>query len=196
MTSSDVIAGCQGGDRDAQRRLYAAHHEKVFRLAVRMVSQQEAADVTQQVFLQVFLKISQFSGRSQLATWLYRITVNECLQHLRRNRRQLVQPLAIEPADTARSHTRRTEDAELLQQALEKLDGELRAIFLLREVEQLPYCVIADVTGIPAGTVGSRLNRARRLLKQYVLELSGGANDELQDSSAADVGTSRQRTCW
>ncbi len=171
LTPRDLVAGCQLGDREAQRELYETHHGKLFRLAVRMVGQQDAADVAQQVFLQVFRKISQFSGRSQLGTWLYQVTVNECLQHLRRNERQQVQHLTDEPVDHAPAHTRRVELAELLEVALQQLDAELRAIFLLREVEELPYREIAEVVGIPEGTVGSRLNRARRLLRQYLLEV-------------------------
>lgn len=68
-----LIAACQNGDACAQRQLFDETRDKVFRLMVRMVGVQEADDVTQLVYLQVFRKIGQFSGRSQLSTWLYRL---------------------------------------------------------------------------------------------------------------------------
>ncbi len=83
----DAVAGSQAGDRHAQRRLYDEFHERIFRLAVRMVGRCDAPDVLQQVFLQVFRNIHRFSGKSSFATWLYRLAVNECLQFRRRERR-------------------------------------------------------------------------------------------------------------
>lgn len=165
-----VVAACQNGDRAAQRQLYDACHQSVFGLAVRMVGLQDAADVTQHVFLQAFRSIGQFNGRSRFETWLYRLAVNESLQHLRRNRRWRHQGLDWEPMDESH-HRDDAERKELLEQALARIDPELRSIFLLREVEGLSYREIAEALAIPEGTVGSRLNRARRELKQHLSDL-------------------------
>jgi RNA polymerase sigma-70 factor (ECF subfamily) len=165
-----VVTACQNGDRAAQRQLYDACHQSIFRLAVRMVSLQDAADVTQQVFLQAFRSIGQFNGRSRFETWLYRLAVNESLQHLRRSRRWRHQSLDCEPMDKSQ-HGENAERKELLEQALARIDPELRSIFLLREVEGLSYRDIAVALEIPEGTVGSRLNRARRELKQHLSDL-------------------------
>lgn len=172
------VAGCQCGDRDAQRQLYELHHQQIFRLAVRMVGRQEADDVTQQVFLQVLRKIDQFSGQSRVATWLYRVAVNECLQHLRRNGRQRVNPLMHDPVDRFAGSTQQSEHAELLDRSLQRLEPDLRAMFLLREVENLSYREIASALDVSEGTVASRLNRARRLLRQYLVELGWENEDE------------------
>jgi RNA polymerase sigma-70 factor (ECF subfamily) len=135
-----------------------------------MVGLQDAADVTQQVFLQVFRSIGQFNGRSRFETWLYRIATNESLQHLRRNRKWRYHTLDWEPMD-ATAHGDTNEQKEMLQQALGRIDPGLRSLFLLREVEQLSYRGIAETLQIPEGTVGSRLNRARRELRQHLSEL-------------------------
>jgi RNA polymerase sigma-70 factor (ECF subfamily) len=167
----EVVEACKNGDPVAQRRLYDASHQNVYRLVVRMVGVQDAADVTQQVFLQAFRKIAQFSGRSQFGTWIYRVAVNESLQHLRKAKRSRMQILEQEPTDCSPDGQQNVEDKELLEQALTQLEPELRSTFLLREIEGLSYGAIAEALEIPEGTVGSRLNRARRELKHALVEL-------------------------
>lgn len=162
-----IVAGCRQGDRAAQRGLYDVCQDRVYRVAVRMVGRQEADDITQQVFLQAFRSIGQFQGQSRIETWLYRLTVNECLQFVRRNRRWRFASLEWEPTDGSNRREER-EQRELLDEALARLDPELRSIFVLKEVEQLSYREIAEAVQIPEGTVGSRLNRARRELQQHL----------------------------
>lgn len=171
QVAAEIVEACQHGDPVAQRRLYEASHQNVYRLVGRMVGFQDAADVTQQVFLQAFRKIGLFAGQSQFGTWIYRVAVNEALQHLRRSKRSHVQELKQEPMDRSANSTDNVDDKELLEQALRQLDPDLRSAFLLREVEGLSYSEIASALEIPAGTVGSRLNRARRDLKQHLIQL-------------------------
>jgi RNA polymerase sigma-70 factor, ECF subfamily len=166
-----VIARCQRGDRDAQRQVYESCHLKVHRLMVRMVGIDEAADLTQCVFLQVFRTIGQFAGHASLETWVYRVAANEALQHLRRTRQREPAPLEWEPIDPSPDDKQRLEQRELLNRSLQRLEPELRCIFLLREVDELSYREIAKTLGIPEGTVGSRLNRARSDLRRHLLEL-------------------------
>lgn len=167
----DVISGCCAGNRDAQRCLYQLCHQQVYRLMVRMVGLQDAEDLTQQVFVQLFRRIGQFAGHSKFETWLYRLAMNESLQHLRRIRRWDFQPLTFEPQSDTKLEQERDEQTEILELALKRLNPELRAIFILREIEELSYRDIAQTIDIPEGTVGSRLNRARRELQQHLLEL-------------------------
>ncbi|MEO8498749.1 MAG: sigma-70 family RNA polymerase sigma factor [Planctomycetota bacterium] len=164
------MTACQNGDRAAHRQLYDSCHQNVFRLAVRMVGLQDAADVMQQVFLQAYRSIGQFNGRSRFETWLYRLAVNESLQHLRRNRRWRHHELDWEPMDETHQGDE-AEQKEVLDQALARIDPELRSTFLLREVEGLSYQELAEALQIPAGTVGSRLNRARRELQRHLSDL-------------------------
>jgi RNA polymerase sigma-70 factor (ECF subfamily) len=143
----------------------------VYRLMVRIVGRDEAPDLTQQVFLQVFRTIGQYSGRGRFDRWLYRLAVNEAFQHLRRNRRKRHHRLAYEPVDESVRGDERTERKDLMEQALARLDPELRSICLLREIDDLSYREIAETLDIPEGTVGSRLNRARRKLKNHLINL-------------------------
>ena len=174
---SAAIAGCRLHDRDMQRRLYELCHEKAYRLCLRMVGRHDAADVCQQTFLKVFQSIDGFAGRSSFMTWLFRIAVNECLQHRRKaNRGRVVNLADIEPPDRAPPAIQRIHDRDLLEMALSRLDPELRCAFLLREVEELSYRQIAEVIQIPEGTVASRLNRARQQL-QATLTASGNMRE-------------------
>jgi len=165
-----VLTGCRSRDRGAQQSLYELCHGDVYRLMVRMVGLQNAADVTQQVFLQMFRKIDQFEGRAKFKTWLHRLAVNEALQHLRKDQRWKFQPLLHDPTGPHKKGNR-NEDKEILDQALSRVEPELRSIFVLREVEGMSYREIAEAMDIPEGTVGSRLNRARRELQQHLAEL-------------------------
>lgn len=167
----EVLAGCRAGAQDAEQRLYDLSHRQVYRLLVRLVGVQDAPDVMQQVFLQVFRKIHQFEGNSKFETWLYRLAVNEALQHLRKKQRRSFQPLSHEPVLPDGSDAKRSEQRELLELALARVDPELRTVFLLREVDKLSYREIAQAVGIPEGTVGSRLNRARHELQQHLIDL-------------------------
>lgn len=168
---ANVLARCRDNDRSAQQRLYEACFDRVSRLIVRIVGSQDAEDLTQQVFLHLFRKIGQFEGHSSFATWLYRLTTNEALQHLRKQRRWKFETLIQEPMSPPRKENEFKEERVLLERALGQLEPELRTIFVLREVEGLSYREIAESMEIPEGTVGSRLNRARRELQQLLTKL-------------------------
>ncbi len=165
-----ISRSCKG-DRDAQQQIYERHHGSAYRLLIRMVGHTDAADVLQEVFLQVFRTLNQFSGKSQFETWLYRLTLNQALQYLRQRRRSRWTTLESDLMDRHADQTSRMEDKELLECALARLEPDLRASFLLREVEKLSYSEISKVTEVPEGTVASRLNRARQLLKEHLMEL-------------------------
>ena len=167
----DLVAASRRGSREAQQRLYECCHQRVYRLLVRMVGRGDADDLLQQVFLQVFRTLSQFSGQSRFETWLYRVSVNESLQHLRKQRRRRWVSLEGDFMDRQPDQERDFDHKELMEHALARLDPELRSLFLLREMEKQSYAEIATALQIPEGTVASRLSRARQLLKQYLIEL-------------------------
>lgn len=169
--AADVLRGCCAGDRNAQRSLYEFCHPQVYRLMVCLVGVQNAEDVTQQVFLQTFRKLHQFAEESRFETWLYRLATNEALQFLRKERRWRFQPLLVDPMSQKPEQNDGHDRRDLLDQALGRLEPELRSVFVLKEVEGLSYREIAEVMDIPEGTVGSRLNRARRELQQHLTDL-------------------------
>ena len=169
--SQRMIAACVSGEQDAMEQLYRCCSGRVYALMVRLVGRQDADDAMQLAFMQIFRKLDRFAGGSSLDTWIYRVATNEALQFLRRRKRDSSEPLSTDPASTRNRSVLRLEDAEILETGLARLDPELRAVLTLKEVQQLTYAEIAEIMDIPQGTVGSRLNRARRELRDELERL-------------------------
>jgi RNA polymerase sigma-70 factor (ECF subfamily) len=180
-----LLEQCRRGDGQAFAGLVALHEGLVFNLAARLLGDaEEARDLSQDVFLQVYRTLGGFQGRSSLKTWIYRIVVNQCRNRRRfwhrRRRDRALDIDALTPADEARlsaSHgpegpyeeLRRRERARRVQEALLDLSFDHRAILLLREIEGLSCEEVAGTLGLPEGTVKSRLARARESLRQRLL---------------------------
>lgn len=169
-----LVDAALAGDRDAMQRIYELCGDQVYALMVRIVGRQDAEDLTQHVFLQLFRKLDQFRGGSKLETWLYRVATNEALQHLRRKKRQAAQPLVVEPSAHDPDPLIKSETTAMLEVALSRIDPQLRAMLSLKEEHDLSYRDIAVAMGIPEGTVGSRLNRARKELRDRLQSLGWG----------------------
>lgn len=175
-----LVARCLQGDGSAFSRLVSLHEGMVVNLAMRLLGdREEARDLAQDVFLQVYRTLGRFQGKSSLKTWIYRITVNQC--HNRRRwwrRRRRDRALSLHdltPREEARlvqpqaapfEWVSRRETAERVQAALLGLSFEHRSILVLREVEGLSCEEIASTLGVPEGTVKSRLARARDQLRR------------------------------
>jgi RNA polymerase sigma-70 factor (ECF subfamily) len=153
------------------QQIYDRCSNRVYALMVRIVGSQDAEDLTQQVFLQMFRKLDQFSGASKLDTWLYRLATNEALQHLRQEKRQSIQPIVVEPSASDTNRLMESEKVQMLEIALSRIDPDLRTILSLKEEQNLSYREIAESLDIPDGTVGSRLNRARKELRDELEKL-------------------------
>ena len=171
MTVDDaVIQRAVDGDRLAQQTIYEALCDRVHRLVLRVVGESDVDDVTQDVFVHIFRKLGTFRRESEFTTWVHRLAINESLQHLRRVRRRSTIPLE-ENSMISRAAGNESEIKELFETAFSRIDGELRLLLELKEVERLSYSKIAELIGIPEGTVGSRLNRARRDLREQLTAL-------------------------
>lgn len=166
-----LLQQCRQLDSSAQRQLFEQFHDRCYRLILGFISPTDAPDVLQKSFLRLFQKLPQFRGESSFTTWFYRLTVNECLQHLRKHRKKQFATLEYDPVDHAPGHERMSDHRELLAVAMDRLDEDLRTIFVLREVQQHSYAEIATLLQINEGTVASRLSRARNELKEILLEL-------------------------
>ncbi len=163
------------GDREAQRLLYESLKDSIGRLVSRVVETSDVDDVTQDIFLHVFCSLGSFRFESEFTTWVYRLAVNDALQHLRRKRRRPLVPLEnVEMPGRSQQNDNDIENNEILHLALSKLDPELRVILHLKEQQEECYATIAEILRIPEGTVGSRLNRARRELRAELLALGWG----------------------
>lgn len=175
----ELVALCRAGEPTAFARLVALHESMVFNLAGRLLGDsEEARDVAQEVFLQVYRRLGGFEGRSSLKTWIYRIVVNQCHNRRRfwhRHGRDKEEPLderfaaPAAPRDAWKAspyeQARNGERARRVQAALMQLSFEQRSVIVLREVEGLSCEEVAAALGIPDGTVKSRLSRAREALR-------------------------------
>lgn len=158
------------GDRASQQRIYEQLSRPIGALVQRIVGKDAAEDVTQDVFVNIFTKMHSYQATSSFSTWAYRVAVNDALQYLRRARRQST--LAFDEAAVAAQEPPQQLDLrDLLDVALSRLDAELKVVLQLKEVENLSYDQIAEIVNIPVGTVGSRLNKARRELRDQLQRL-------------------------
>lgn len=176
---SATIAACQRGDRNALRILFEEYKDRVYSIAMYSLANDKtgAADVTQQVFLKLMTRISQFRGDAEFATWLYRLVVNTCRDEQRKQRRFV--PLADFFFPTAKSDSSprmnyaRKEMSERVQVAIAELKPKLRWPILLKYVEGMSYEEIGSVLGCSKGTVASRLNRGHKALSRKLGDLRG-----------------------
>ena len=181
-----LVERCRQGDPTAFARLVALHEGMVFNLAARLIGDaEEAKDVAQDVFLQVYRTLGRFEGRSSLKTWIYRIAVHEASNHRRsRIRRHRREPFSLEESTTepvssladGRAETpyqvlEQSERQDLVKRALASLAQPYRTVVVLREMEGLSYEEIARVLGVAEGTVKSRLMRGRELLRRKISRL-------------------------
>lgn len=165
---AELLARVVDGDHDAFNEIMRTHEDRVFSVCLRILGNRELAlDATQETFLTTFRKASQFKGDSALGTWIYRIAVNTCYDQLRRQKRRRTDPIPdhLDPADFSAEEA--VESAGMrheIKQALAALPAEFRSAIVLADIEGLGLPEVAEVLGVPVGTVKSRLFRGRRLL--------------------------------
>lgn len=167
----ELVARAQGGDRNAFGELVRAHTEGVLRVVFRMCGDQQVAeDASQEAFVQAWLRLPAYRPRTPLRNWLYRIAVNAAIDVLRKERR--IHPAALDELNLSdgrpdpEASQASAERARSVQQAVLALPEASRAVLVLREYQDLSYHEIAETLDIPVGTVMSRLNYARKLLKE------------------------------
>jgi len=166
-----LIERCLEGDQEAWVRIVRQHWRKVFNVAYKFVGKQdEAEDLTQDIFLKIFKALATFDRRANFQTWIISISRNLCIDHYRsvRKERQTiardVDSRDLQPASSDRSPHAVAEHQDLramLRQALETLPSTLRTAVVLRDLQELSYQEIAERLGLPEGTVKSRINRGR-----------------------------------
>lgn len=161
------------GNRSAQEVLFRSLVDRVHRLVLRIVGPADADDVTQEVFIRILRSLESYRGKAAFTTWVHRVTINEALQFLRRKKRS-PQTISLEENNpsivraTELSQSDSLEQHETFELAFAQLHPEQRALLELREVYQQSYAEIAEILEIPAGTVGSRLNKARNDLQRQL----------------------------
>ena len=179
LTEAEAIRLAKDGDTIAFEYLYQAHCRRVYGLCLLMIKNPaEAEDLTQQAFLQVFRKIGTFRGDSGFSTWLYRVTANTVLMHLRRKK-----PTEI-PAEDLNRHSPNgegsrdhgsTDDSMLgaverlnIKRAIRKLPAGYKKLFLLHDVFGYQHNEIARLLGCSTGCSKSQLHKARKRLRRLL----------------------------
>jgi RNA polymerase sigma-70 factor (ECF subfamily) len=180
-----LIAQCVAGDETACARLVAEHQRMVYQLAHHLLADHnEALDLSQEVFLQIFRTLPRFRAQSSLRTWIYRIVVNQARNRQRWwRRRHRASQVSLDEhmqthgelpsSETFSSPDRmlgRKQLASRLKEALLALPFDQRTAVVLREIDGLSYEEIAEAQGVAVGTVKSRLARARELLRAELRE--------------------------
>lgn len=178
LTDSELVAQCRGGQQSAFGDLVLRHQGRLFHSVRQLVrSSEEAQDVCQEAFLQSYQKLGEFEGRSSYYSWLFRIAYNLSINRLRRWSPGVEsidaqrEAIGLEPADphpAGRPDERMlvAERQAVVRRALESLPDDFRTVIVLKEIEGLKYEQIADLVGVPVGTIRSRLHRAREELRQ------------------------------
>lgn len=170
-----LISRASNGHRESQKHIYELLAARCYRVIRKIVGDSHADDVMQDFVIHLFSRLSQFRFESSLETWAHRMAVNQSLQYLRKMKRDEERILnAAQTGDMPLDCTRQIEvdeSAEVLELAMQQITGEQRALLHMKEIEGLGYSAIASVLGIPEGTVGSRLNKARNELKASLIRL-------------------------
>lgn len=180
MDEKQLVLQAQEGDMQAFEELMERYQKKVYNIALRMLkSEQDALDVSQEVFLRLYHALPSFKGDSAFSTWIYRITLNMSIDFNRKQKKRADQvslslydsegeeyhlPLADYRSDPQQVLSDR-EAIRAYQRALDRLPGDQRQAVMLRDVTGLSYQEIAEVMDCNMGTIKSKINRGRERLK-------------------------------
>jgi RNA polymerase sigma-70 factor, ECF subfamily len=189
-----LVEAYRKGDSEAMLELLQAYQRRVYSVCYRMVRDvDEASDLTQDALVKIIEGLDGYDGRSKLSTWVIRVTINCVLSHLRKKKVRRMQSL---DSHDVRSDTdehsgsqrhlvderepeplqriEQDEQRRAVQRAMLRLDPDVRAILVLRDLQGLDYEQIGEVLEVPVGTVKSRLFRARAALRDAVVRETGG----------------------
>ena len=190
LGDADLAVAARKGSSDACTALVRRFERPVYNLVVRLVQDPALAeDLTQDAFLKMFRGLAQYDASLRFSSWLFRIAHNTAIDHLRQRRLLLATPRLDEDGDTIdpldqlpdlrgdspeQAATRR-QMAAVIDRAIDTLRPEYRAVVVLRHHEDLDYEEIAEVMGLPLGTVKTYLHRARRELAARLREAGVGS---------------------
>lgn len=176
MDEKVILQHLQEGSREALAMLWDSHSGHVLNLAFRMLKDRDQAeDILMDVFVQIPKAVQGFRGQSAIATWLYRLTVNACLMKLRSDKRhrELEEEhleVIVESALGKEKSVNENFDPELLGMGLNALPAETRSMLWLKDAEDLDVKDLAEIYGMPEGTIKARLSRARTFVRNYLNE--------------------------
>jgi len=190
---SALIAELQAGSEEAFAWLIARYHQPIFSLLARTVfDRDDAADLTQDVFVKVYRGVSSFHGESSLRTWIYRIALREASNQrrwwMRHKHREVaidqemqdgedgapvcLKERLVDPSESPFDAVVHEENRALVEKALKQVPEPFRTTLILRDIEGFVYEEVAEIEGVSLGTVKSRLVRGRAYLKAQLMAVS------------------------
>ncbi|WP_230869360.1 RNA polymerase sigma factor [Iocasia frigidifontis] len=188
ISDKELIKKFRNNDESAFEELVLRYQKKVYNTVLRMLSNlDDASDITQEIFIKVYQNLEKFKGQSSFSTWLFSIAGNHCRDELRKRQKELkhssLDSIAEERKETERvsdnnsnyqpeERSIQNEQFRDIEIALSKLSIEYRESLVLRDIQGFTYDEISKILGLPAGTVKSRLSRARRKLRDELSKIS------------------------
>lgn len=178
LSDLDLIRQCRAGTAEAFGVLVERHQDRLYAALVRMLgSTEDAREAAQDAFVHAYQKLDTFQGTAAFSTWLFRIAVNAAFSRRRRSKRYKASlngtpgETGYEPADgrldaDPSQPLEQSETQKLVREALSALPDDYRTALVLKEMEGLRYEEIAEIVGVPIGTVRSRIHRARHELRE------------------------------
>jgi len=175
-----LVKKSQSGDIESFELLISSYDKRAYNIAYRIMGNEEdAKDMAQEALFRIFRSIKDFKGQSAFSTWSYRIVTNVCLDELRRRKNEKYVPIEstiqtdsgeayielCSDKETPESVFERTEQRELIKSAIDGLSEEYRSVIVLRDIQGFSYEEISTILDCSMGTVKSRINRARTMLK-------------------------------
>lgn len=185
MTEQELVERAKKGDESAFEALVTENEKRIYNLCRRLTGNPEdAAELTQEAFLNAWRGLGRFQGESSFSTWLYRLASNACIDFLRKEKRRqsLSMTVSLDDEEEARQvelpderytperELERIEVRQAVEAGLEKLTPEHRQVLVMREINGLSYAEIGGVLGLEEGTVKSRIARARNALRKVLTE--------------------------
>lgn len=185
-----LVKKSQSGDIESFELLISSYDKRAYNIAYRVMGNEEdAKDMAQEALLRVFRSIKDFKGQSAFSTWLYRIVTNVCLDELRKrkNDKYISMDSTIQTEngelhmelcsdkETPESAYERVEQRELIKSAINELSEDYKSVIVLRDIQGFSYDEISNMLDCSLGTVKSRINRARNMLRDKLkssMELS------------------------
>lgn len=178
MEENRLIQRAAQGDAEAFNALLGAHERRMYAVALRMCGNPEdAQDCLQEAMLRVCRAIGGFKAQSSFSTWVYRITMNTCLDELRRRKSRPGTSLdglldagwaPVDAGESPEQHALRGETRAGLEACIRELPDDMRAALVLRDIQGLSYDEIAEALNVNVGTVKSRISRARERLREKI----------------------------
>lgn len=182
MDENKLIERATIGDPAAFNRLMEMHEKRMYAVALRMFGNREdAQDSLQEAMLRVYRSIGGFKGQSSFGTWVYRITMNTCLDEIRRKKNKQSASLdnmldqGWAPTDEGASPEKRVMQQEMrksIAQSIQELPEDMRSAIIMRDVHGYSYEEIADTLNVNVGTIKSRISRGREKLREKLSNFS------------------------